>query len=756
MNLLSLFFILYLKVSVISCQSQCKDLQTCSECISFVNDTCVWCSAREHTGRRCYSKISLEPSWCKEPVYDPKEIVETTSQKDFNDGKDKKQIVQFKPQHINIKSRINVPITFNMSYKPAQDYPLDVYYLIDSSQTMNTYKQSLRDQGLRIFKELNKITNNVRLGVGGFIEKLSLPFADPSTQGPYTFKNIQGLTNNANSFIQALDILLNSNGSNIDSPEADLDALMQAMVCKDIIGWRKNSHRIILISTDSTYHRAGDGKFVGAIRPNNMQCNLNDKNYLIYDYPSLSQINKIATENNIMIIFAVNNESINDYEALGRKIKNAKCVPIQLEGVVDMIIKEYWRLFSSVQIDATVNPSLRLKFKPDCTVKDSCNYKNKEPVNITVTLVIESCSEINNKHEVKIGPVTIDEKLTVHVEADCQCHCEKPGAGEKDSDACSKAGTYQCGMCYCNENRYGDTCKCTGKTQDLEKCKASSNDPKPCSDRGICSCGKCNCPSGFSGDFCQFDDDSCVRPGGILCAGNGKCEYGKCQCDQGWLPDDCLCPSNNNSCIAPQSNEFCSGRGDCNCGQCKCNTADTGFCTGTYCEKCVESKANRCPELEDYAYCNLNMNKTTCDDKFNLTNTDVIIVNKTTMYSDRWYLAKMWCTKVLDNERILVFRYHYPKTASNSTLLLIIQDELEDQPVADVWVVVASVIGAVLLIGILTLIAWKLLVDMHDKREYEKFIMSSTEPGYDESSNPLYNAPATRFVNPAYAGEDCH
>ena len=38
------------------------------------------------------------------------------------------------------------------------------------------------------------------------------------------------------------------------------DGIMQAVVCGDHIGWRKHSRRLLLFSTDSSFHYAGDGK----------------------------------------------------------------------------------------------------------------------------------------------------------------------------------------------------------------------------------------------------------------------------------------------------------------------------------------------------------------------------------------------------------------------------------------------------------------------------------------------------------------
>lgn len=89
----------------------------------------------------------------------------------FNDIK-----VQFMPQNIFIKARPGVPVNFTVSYQPAKDYAIDVYYLMDNSDTMQSNKKDLIEQANEIYGALKKLTNNVRLGVGSFVEKPLYPY----------------------------------------------------------------------------------------------------------------------------------------------------------------------------------------------------------------------------------------------------------------------------------------------------------------------------------------------------------------------------------------------------------------------------------------------------------------------------------------------------------------------------------------------------------------------------------------------------
>lgn len=115
---------------------------------------------------------------------------------------------------------------------------------------------------------------------------------------------------------------------NLDAPEGGFDALMQAIVCKNEIGWRDAARHLIVFSTDASFHIAGDGKLAGIVEPNDAKCHMENNSYtayLQYDYPSVSQISHIISENNINIIFAiVNNKNIiPSYQQLAEQIKTA-------------------------------------------------------------------------------------------------------------------------------------------------------------------------------------------------------------------------------------------------------------------------------------------------------------------------------------------------------------------------------------------------------------------------------------------------
>lgn len=168
-----------------------------------------------------------------------------------------------------------------------------------------------------------------------------LLFCSPDIHYAYSFRNHLSLTSDMSIFKDAIREV--KTGGNYDDPEAGLDALMQVMACDKELGWRPDARRIIVLFTDATYHSAGDGKMVGAEMPNDMDCHLNSSKFydhsLILDYPSVSQINKMATDGNFIIIFAALHNVEEEYVALASQITGAKYTKLKTESNILDIIK---------------------------------------------------------------------------------------------------------------------------------------------------------------------------------------------------------------------------------------------------------------------------------------------------------------------------------------------------------------------------------------------------------------------------------
>ena len=168
---------------------------------------------------------------------------------------------------------IDVPHRFKISYQLAEDYPVDLYFLMDLSNSMDEHKKKLSKLGQTLANNMRNITKNFRLGFGSFVEKETLPFVNtaPRTLNnpclsvdkngvgqcvePYGYQHHMTLADNSTLFES--EVRSAKVSGNLDSPEGGLDALMQVIVCEKEIGWRQASRKLIVISTDAGFHFAG-------------------------------------------------------------------------------------------------------------------------------------------------------------------------------------------------------------------------------------------------------------------------------------------------------------------------------------------------------------------------------------------------------------------------------------------------------------------------------------------------------------------
>lgn len=756
-----LLLIFYFNDIICETKDDCYLHTTCGECIGFAGNVCVWCEQGEMPDgfRRCIpkSEADLNAKWCNKTV-SPESNITIVLNKEFRDEGD---IVQLRPQQIQIKARPGVPIPFQIGFQPAKFYPLDIYYLMDISYSMKSSTEALQKQAQTIYTALTGYTNNVRLGLGSFVEKPAFPYVDDvKKKNPhiaFAFRNHLSLTTDVKVFensIQNIEL-----GANYDDQEAGLDALMQVMTCQDQLDWRKKAIKIIVLCTDSTYHSAGDGKVIGIIKPNDMKCHVHNNEYnrtmsLTYDYPSVSQINHIASNNSFIVVFAVKKGVLEDYKELAKHIIGARYAELK-DGndAVEIIKTAYLKAAESAPLNYNFPPFVELNLDPVCNSKtDLPSNCRSTPEHETVTtnaiLTVKYCPPDGTlEHKLKINAVGYQDQVLIDLKILCKCDCEDvtPIAV---SPKCNNAGVIQCGICKCNKGSYGVDCRCTGTStsnEEMNKCYMNADDKKWCSGNGECRCGKCEkCNKGFSGNFCQFNDESCPRNDqNILCSGHGICTLGKCQCDSDYTDSDCSCLQKNDTCTAPYSEDMCSKNGVCKCGSCKCKQEPGGKSySGIFCDTCDDCAKERCKQLEGYAVCNFLNNKDKCDDQFKNNNTIVTFLNKTEFNGPNWEGAQ-WCRKELENGSFVNFKYKYELGKLNMG----IQDEAEMPNEANKYIAIGSAIGIALLIGIISLIVWKIMIDIHDKREYRKFIEEAETAGYQ---NVLYTPPTQQFRNPAF------
>ena len=171
---------------------------------------------------------------------------------------------------------------------------------------------------------------------------------------------------------------------NLDAPEGGFDAIMQAIVCTKQIGWREKARRLLVFSTDASFHFAGDGKLGGIVKPNDGMCHLDPYSGMythssIQDYPSIFQINQKVQQNAINIIWAVTKREMSTYSSLCSHIEgsSAGILSNDSSNIVELIKEQYNQIRSTVEIRDTVSllsksarDAIQIKYSSKCLDKN--------------------------------------------------------------------------------------------------------------------------------------------------------------------------------------------------------------------------------------------------------------------------------------------------------------------------------------------------------------------------------------------------
>ena len=77
---------------------------------------------------------------------------------------------------VNLSFRVNEAYEMDFFYEQAVDYPVDLYYLMDLSQSMAYDKEKLSALGDLLAETMQNLTSNFRLGFGSFVDKTVMPY----------------------------------------------------------------------------------------------------------------------------------------------------------------------------------------------------------------------------------------------------------------------------------------------------------------------------------------------------------------------------------------------------------------------------------------------------------------------------------------------------------------------------------------------------------------------------------------------------
>ncbi|XP_026061500.1 integrin beta-1-like isoform X2 [Carassius auratus] len=769
--------------------------QSCGECIQ-VGEKCGWCTDEnflkqgEQKSTRCDEIEALIKKGCnKSSIENPRGNVTVSKNQSLTehtnstkDGAKLKpdQITQIQPQKLTLDLRSGEAQKFVLTFRRAEDYPIDLYYLMDLSYSMKDDLENVKNLGTKLMTEMQKITSDFRIGFGSFVEKTVMPYisttpakllnpctSDQNCTSPFSYKNVLSLTSDGSQFNTLVSKQQIS--GNLDSPEGGFDAIMQVAVCANQIGWR-NVTRLLVFSTDAGFHFAGDGKLGGIVLPNDGKCHLQDNMYTMshyYDYPSIAHLVQKLSENNIQTIFAVTKEFQPVYQELKNLIPKSAVGTLSSDSgnVINLIIDAYNSLSSEIILENSRLPEgVSISYISHCkngvsqegeNGRKCSNIAIGDQVTFEVAVTAKGCPSNGKSETLKIKPLGFTEEVEIVLNFICECECHKEGI--PNSPNCSDGnGTLECGACRCNEGRIGRVCECSKdevRTEDLDANCRMDNGTDICSNNGDCVCGTCECKKRdnpeerYSGKFCECDNFNCDRSNNKLCGGHGRCECRKCICDANYTGSACDCSLDTSTCMA-SNKQICNGRGTCECGTCKC--IDTKF-QGQTCEICPTCPGV-CTEHKDCVQCRAfgsGDKKDTCEKE--CTNFDLKMVKKKEELpqpNDQPYINH--CKERDANDCWFFFTY---ATRNDSTVVVHVAEELECPSGPDIIPIVAGVVAGIVLIGLALLLIWKLLMIIHDRREFAKFEKEKMNAKWDAGENPIYKSAVTTVVNPKYEGK---
>lgn len=465
---------------------------------------------------------------------------------------------------------------------------------------------------------------------------------------------------------------------------------------------------------------------------------------MVQDYPSISQINQKVMDYSVNLIFAVTANQFEIYEKLKHLIKGSSAGMLMNDSsnIVDLVKAEYQKITSSVELlDDYKDDYIQIEYYSTC-LDGNLEKRNKcdglrvgTQVDFEVRLTVLKCPENRNRWNktIIISPVGLKETLKLDLEMICECDCEKEWVGEKHSSKCNGSGTYQCGVCSCNENKYGQTCECDAKDTEPvikdEMCRYQ-NESRVCSGRGSCVCGACKCHEKSTqevsyGKYCECDNFSCLRSDGRVCSGHGICDCRTCLCDAGWIGPDCSCFNSTIGCRNSTDDNICNGNGICRCNRCVCGTTEDGQpYTGKYCELCPTCKS-QCEKLKDCVRCRayqtgpLKSEECAADSPDSKCDMPIYVTEDFHLGTDA---NEVGCLFV-DEDDGCRFQFKYSTEEVNGrSIITVIAERTKDCPKpVNILAIVVGVIVGIVLIGLALLLIWRLLTSIHDRREFAKF-----------------------------------
>ncbi|CAB4066526.1 ITGB5 [Lepeophtheirus salmonis] len=527
--------------------SSCTDdlgnkITDCDACMRHLG--CVWCNDREPNGmaRGCITE-SQAMSDCDKSINLKNSIEYIRDSPLDTDSSDKIRVF---PQEVALS-----------------DNPVDIYFLMDLSSSMNKSKSNLVDASESIARRISELSSSFKIGFGSFSDKLVPPFGMTKRYSDsrnylrsYSYRHQMSLGTDVEEFrrrVQFSDL-----AGNVDSPESGLEALSQAILCEEEIGWTPGDvRRVIIFISDKEQHFALDGKMGGLYTMSQGKCELSSvrgETYLTYsksreyDYPSFGQIRHELRKKKDLSLFLQGTD-------------NVGALTEDPSSIEEIVVEQYQSIKN--RISMTVNSShhglLKYTLHGDCISEKTLKRQQSDLLKVTASS--DLCLETDTDGQHKSFSIQLQgyEKDQLSVKAKC-AYCSCPDV-EPGSRKCSGNGNFICGGCQCYDGFSGRNCECNDNdvlnAQNREdSCKFESEDEPASVDQKTVL------------DF--LPPVGYATGKAFVSVGESNSTTPTCKCDEGFSGDNCDCPTSDERCRAALTgDDVCSGKGECICGKCQ-------------------------------------------------------------------------------------------------------------------------------------------------------------------------------------------
>ncbi|CAB4031596.1 Hypothetical predicted protein [Paramuricea clavata] len=178
LNTVLLILVLNNSIYISAQENKCRSQSTCRACIQYADAECTWCSDKDYIQReteldRCDLVAYHAQQNCSN-IINPLSDVMPTKDEDLT------KTTKVRPQEVVLRLRPGQKQSFDISVRTPENYPVDVYMLMDMSFSMKDNLKSVETLGLDLGKEMNNITSRFRVGFGTMVDKPVAPYCEPS------------------------------------------------------------------------------------------------------------------------------------------------------------------------------------------------------------------------------------------------------------------------------------------------------------------------------------------------------------------------------------------------------------------------------------------------------------------------------------------------------------------------------------------------------------------------------------------------